>query len=82
MSQKHQTVLAKFELPNFIETVVVPQTHCRLLVQETVLILHKMRCTHQNIWVGLSWNSVEIQLNHCFLVVSSFGRPNKVAWLS
>ena len=82
VSQKRQTVLAKFELPNFIETAVVPQTHCRLLVQETVLILHKMRSTHLNIWVELFWNSVEIQLNHWFLLVSSFGRPNKVVSLS
>ena len=64
VSQQCQTVLAKTELPNFIETAVVSQMHCRLLVQETVLILDKMCSTHLNIWVGLFWKSVEIQLNH------------------
>uniref|UniRef100_A0A672RIK5 Probable aminopeptidase NPEPL1 n=1 Tax=Sinocyclocheilus grahami TaxID=75366 RepID=A0A672RIK5_SINGR len=32
--------------------------HCRLLAQKTILVLHKMRCTHLNIWVELFWNSV------------------------
>ncbi len=49
--------------------------HCRLLFQVQEIVLHKMLCTHSNIWVELFWNSV---VNHWFLVVSSFGSPNKV----
>lgn len=41
-----QTVLANFDLPNFIEIAFLPQMHCRLLVQDTVIVLHKMRSTH------------------------------------
>ncbi len=41
-----------------------------------------MCCTLSNIWGELFWNSVVIQLNHWFLVVSSFGSPNKVLSLS
>ncbi len=38
VSQKRQTVLAKLELPHFIETAFVHSRHCRLLsqVQETL----------------------------------------------
>ncbi len=32
--------------------------HCRLLFQVREIVLHKMRCTHSNIWVELFWNSV------------------------
>jgi len=57
-------------------------SHCAtdaLQATGSVLILHKMCSTHLNIWVELFWNSVEIQLNHWFLVMSSFGRPNIVS---
>ncbi len=55
---------------------------CRLLFQVQEIVLRKMCCTHSNIWVELFWNSVVIQLNHWFLVESSFGSPNKVLSLS
>ncbi len=32
--------------------------HCRLLSQVQEIVLHKMHCTHSNIWVELFWNSV------------------------
>ncbi len=58
VSQKRQTVLAKLELPHFIETAFVDSWHCRLLFQVQEIVLRKMRCTHSNIWVELFWNSV------------------------
>ncbi len=57
--QKRQTVLAKLELPHFIETDFVYSWHRRQLssqVQE--IVLHKMSCTHSNIYVELFWKSV------------------------
>ncbi len=51
VSQKRQTVLAKLELPHFIETAFVHSWYCRLLFQVQEIVLHKMHCTHSNIWV-------------------------------
>ena len=49
VSQKHQTVFAKLELPHFIEIAFAHSRHWVLSqVQETVL--HKMHCTYLNIW--------------------------------
>ncbi len=56
VSQKRQTVLAKLELPHFIETAFEQQLAGYSQVQELVLL--KLRCTHSNIWVELFWNSV------------------------
>ncbi len=58
MRKKHQTVLAKLELPHFIETAYVHSWYCRLFFQVQETVLHKMCCTHSNIWVELFWNSV------------------------
>ncbi len=58
VSQKRQTVLAKLELPHFIETAFVHSYHCRLLSKVQEIVLRKMRWTHSNIWVELFWNSV------------------------
>uniref|UniRef100_A0A672SJV5 Cytochrome b-c1 complex subunit 1, mitochondrial-like n=1 Tax=Sinocyclocheilus grahami TaxID=75366 RepID=A0A672SJV5_SINGR len=33
--------------------------HCSLLSQDQETVLHKMRCTHLNIWVELFWNSAK-----------------------
>ncbi len=57
--------------------------HCKLtlLFQVQEIVLHKMHCTHSNIW-GVLEQYWKIQLNHWFLVVSSFGSPNKVLSLS
>ncbi len=57
VSQKHQTVLAKLELPHFRNRLCASQ-HCRLLFQVQEIVLRKMHCTHSNIWVELFWNSV------------------------
>ncbi len=57
VSHKHQTGLAKLELPHFIETAFAHSWHCRLLSQVQEIVLCKMRCTHSNISVGLFWNS-------------------------
>ncbi len=56
VSQKRQTVLAKLELPHFIETAFEQQLAGYSQVQELVLL--KLRCTNSNIWVELFWNSV------------------------
>jgi len=56
--------------------------HCWLLSQVQETILHKTRCTQSNIWVELFWNSVVNKMNHWFLVVFSFGSPNKVVSLT
>ncbi len=59
VSQKRQTVLAKLELeaPLYRNSLSASQ-HCRLLFQVQEIVLHKMCCTHSNIWVELFWNSV------------------------
>ncbi len=57
--QTHQTVLAKLELPHFIETAFVHSYHCRLLSQVQETVLRKLRCTHSNILVELFWNCYE-----------------------
>ncbi len=43
VSQKRQTVLAKLELPHFIETAFVHKQHCRLLCQVQESVRRKMR---------------------------------------
>ncbi len=55
--------------------------HCRLLFQVQEIVHRKMRCT---LIFGLNCSGrvLYIQLNHWFLVVSSFGSPNKVLSLS
>ncbi len=58
VSKKHPAVLAKLELPHFIETASVHSWHCRILCQVQEIVLHKMGCTHSNIWVELFWNCV------------------------
>ncbi len=57
VSQKCQTVLAKLELPHFIETAFV-QASIVDYSQVQEIVLRKMRCTHSNIWVELFWNTV------------------------
>ncbi len=56
MSQKHQTDLAKLELPHLetIETAFVHSWNCRLLSQVQEIVLHKMRCTHSKAMFTLS----------------------------
>ncbi len=39
-------MLAKLEVPHFIETAFVHICHCRLLSQALETVLRKMRCTH------------------------------------
>ncbi len=77
VSQKRQTVLAKLLLPHFIETAFVHSWHCRLFsqVQEIVLV----NCAAHTLIFGLNCSGT---VNHWFLVVSSFGSPNKVVSLS
>ncbi len=57
VSQKRQTVLAKLELPHFIERAFV-QASIVGYSQVQEIVLGKMRCTHSNIWVELFWNCV------------------------
>ncbi len=73
------TVLAKLELPYFIDRAFVQKKHCRLLFQVQETVLSKMRCT-----LYLGWTVLEqcCKLNHLFLFVSSFWSPNNVVSLS
>ncbi len=53
LEMERHTVLAKLELPYFIERAFVQKTHCRLLFQVQENALHTLY-----IWVELFWNSV------------------------
>ncbi len=79
LSQKRQTVLAKLELPHFIVFTAIHSVH---IVDYSSRFRKQSSVKHSNIWVELFWDSVVNKLNHWFLVVSSFGSPNKVLSLS
>ncbi len=80
VSQKHLTVLAKLELPHFIETAFVQASIAGY--SSRFRKLSSVKCAAPSLIFELFWNSVEIQLKHRFLLVSSFGSPNKVFLLS
>ncbi len=48
----------KVGIAHFIETAFDQARIVGLLFQVQETVLHKMRCTHSNIWVELFWNSV------------------------
>ncbi len=56
VSQKHQT--CKIGIAPLYRNSLCASQHCRLLFQVQEIVLHKMCCTHSNIWVELFWNSV------------------------
>ncbi len=58
VSQKRQTVLAKLELPHFMETAFEQASIVGYSCQVQEIVLRKMCCTHSNICIVLFWNSV------------------------
>ncbi len=67
-SHKRQTVLAKLELPHFLETAFVLSWYCRLLSQLQEIVIRKMHNKMPNIGVELFWNSV---VNTTYPLISS-----------